>query len=189
MPKIAIVTESSSCIPGELVKKYDIKVVPHHIHFQDGVYLDDVDLKTVDFYKMQREAKESGKKIPTTVAATPADWLKAYQEVRRKADTIIALTLSRDLSPACEWAIQAGQQIAPFPVEVVDSRTIGGALAFMVLAAARAAQAGKSPDEVIQVIENMKPRANFIAMVETLYYLAKGDVLVRLRLGLAPCSA
>jgi fatty acid-binding protein DegV len=72
MPKIAVVTDSTSCIPQELIKEYNIKAVPFHIHFEDKVYSDDTDLKSTDFYKMQKEAKESGKNIPTTASATTA---------------------------------------------------------------------------------------------------------------------
>ena len=68
----------------------------------------------------------------------------------------------------------AAEEISPLPIEVIDSRTIGGAMCFVVLAAARVAKAGGSLIEVAQAAKDMMPRVNFLITVETLYYLVKG---------------
>jgi len=58
-------------------------------------------------------------------------------------------------------------------VEVIDSRAVAGVLGFIVLEAARAAERGASLQEVCDAARSMMKRAILIAMVDTLYYLAR----------------
>jgi DegV family protein with EDD domain len=64
--------------------------------------------------------------------------------------------------------------MSPLPVEVLESRATGEALGLIVLAAARAAKAGKSLAEVAQTAKDMMPRVNLLITLETLYYVARG---------------
>jgi len=84
----------------------------------------------------------------------------------------------KGLSAIPEAAVQARERFkAENPnvtIEIIDSRTATGAQGFIVLEAARAAQAGKSLAEVVQVAQDMIPRVKFVVAVETLKYLIKG---------------
>jgi DegV family protein with EDD domain len=65
------------------------------------------------------------------------------------------------------------EELPHLSINVVDSRTAGGAQGFVALAAARAAAMGKDLDEVTRTAELMIPRVHMIAVLDTLYYLAR----------------
>lgn len=62
MKKVAIVTDTTACIPQEQVAKYAIEVVPVELIFEDKVYRDGIDISPSEFYALLRQAK----KLPTT---------------------------------------------------------------------------------------------------------------------------
>ena len=53
--KVAIVTDTTACIPKELVAKYNIEVVPVDYIFGDRVYHDGIDLTTTEFHQSRRQ--------------------------------------------------------------------------------------------------------------------------------------
>jgi len=73
----------------------------------------------------------------------------------------------------------AEEEMPRVAINIVDSRTAGGAEGFVALADARAAASGKDLAQVRAVAEEMKPRANMIAVLDTLEYLAKAGRIPR----------
>jgi len=60
--KIAIVTDSLSSMPAELIKQYDIKVVPQVLIWGEETFLDFVDITPSEFYARL----ETAEVMPTT---------------------------------------------------------------------------------------------------------------------------
>ena len=79
------------------------------------------------------------------------------------------------LSATHEAAVQGAETIKSenpnINIEIVDSKTATGALGFVVLEAARAAKAGKSLADVVQVVQDMLSRVKFFMSPDTLKYL------------------
>jgi len=172
MAKVRIVADSSVCLPKELVKKYGIELVPETIIFGSKVYRDGVDLVPHEFYVLLGQAKD----LPTTSAPSPQDFMDAYQSVAQGADAIACILVTSAFSQmGLEAALTARDDISQVPpIEIVDSRTAVGAYGFVVLAAARAAAAGKPLPEVLKAAEDVQKRVNLIFTLDTLKYLAKG---------------
>ena len=63
---IAIVTDTTACIPQDKVAEYAIELVPVEVIFDGQVYRDGIDITPVEFYKMLQTAK----KLPTTSGAS-----------------------------------------------------------------------------------------------------------------------
>ncbi|HLE02578.1 MAG TPA: DegV family protein, partial [Dehalococcoidia bacterium] len=59
-------------------------------------------------------------------------------------------------------------------IQVLDSGTAAMAQGFVVLAAARAARAGKGLQEVMETATRIMPRVELVAVLDTLRYLARG---------------
>ncbi|GAI71337.1 unnamed protein product, partial [marine sediment metagenome] len=74
MKKVAIVTDTTACIPQEQVERYNIEVVPVELIFEDKAYRDGIDISPAEFYALLRQAK----KLPTTSASSPGPYLEAY---------------------------------------------------------------------------------------------------------------
>ena len=88
MRKVAIVTDTTACVPQEQVAKYDIEVVPVQLIFEDRTYRDGIDISPSEFYALLRQAE----KLPTTSASSPNTYLEANQKASQKAPIILCLT-------------------------------------------------------------------------------------------------
>lgn len=181
MDKVKIVTDSSNCLPPELIRKYDISVVPVAMIMDGRTYRDTIDITIDGFWKIFPTLKEQ----PTTSAVNPGDFLATFRELGKSTDKIVCILVSRVLSATQESAYQARRLVRPeFPhlnIEIIDSKSSSGGLGFIVLEAARAAQEGKSEAEVIEAATEMVSRAYYLATLDTLKYL--------IRIGRAPRHA
>ncbi len=172
MAKVGIVTDSTSCIPAELVHKYDIRIVPVALVIDGKCYLD-TELTNQEFWKLFYAAKQP----VTTQAASPTDFATTFKELAKSTDSIVCIVVSKALSATYEAAVHgsklAREEYPNLNIEIVDSKTSTGALGFIVLEAARAAHAGKSLAEVVQAARDMIPRVKFTVGMDTLKYLIR----------------
>ena len=172
MSKVAIVTDSISCLPPELVKEYDIRIVPVGLVIDRKVYKD-TELSNEKFWELFYATKEN----ITTNAGNPADFENTFAELAKNTDSIICIPVSKALSATYSMAVKAGENLKEkFPklkVAAVDSKSSTGAQGFIVLEAAKAARAGKNLDEVVKVAEDMVARVKFLSAMSTLKYLRK----------------
>lgn len=171
MSGVRVVADSSVCLPRELIKKYNIELVPETIIFGTKIYRDGVDLDPGDFYVLLGRAKD----LPTTSAPSPQDFIDAYQRAAKDADAIACVLVTSGFSQmGLQAALTAWESVPQPPIEIVDSRTAVGAYGFVVLAAAKAAADGKSLPEVLKAAESVQQRVNMVLTLDTLKYLAKG---------------
>lgn len=173
-PEVAIVTDTTACIPPEQVEKYGIKVVPVDLIFRDKVYRDGVDITPTEFYNLLREAKE----LPTTSGSLPEPYLEAFQKAGRQVKTILCITLSANLSAMFNSALLAREMakegLPNVIIEILDCGTAAAGQGLVVLAAAQKAASGGNLDEVIATTRRVMSRVKIYAALDTLYYLVKG---------------
>jgi DegV family protein with EDD domain len=173
MRKVAIVTDSVCCLPPELVAKHTITVVPLLISFRGVTHRDGVDITPTEVYRIMRKDED----LPTTSIPSPGDFVKAYTDLSQSTDSILCITLTSLQSKMYEAATvakeMAAESLPKTTIEVLDSRAVAGALGFIVLEAARAADQGASLDEVRGVAKKMMERVNALFMVDTLHFLAR----------------
>jgi len=171
MSRVGIVTDSTNCLPPELIEQFGIKVVPVGIVINDKVYRDMEEISLAQFKEMSRDLQEQ----PKTSAANPSDFINVFKELAQSTGDIVCILVSRALTATHESAYQAKrmirQELPDLNIEIIDSRTSAGALGFIVIEAARAAGEGKTLTEVIDVVEDMVPRVVYLASLETLKYL------------------
>jgi len=178
--QVAVITDSTCCLPTELVKKYDIGIVPIYIVYKGKSYRDGVDISPGEVYKIMRRKKE----LPTTSTASAGDFLDAYREASQKAKSILCITLTGLQSKTFEAAVVAKEQarevIPNTSIEVMDSRAVAGALGFVALEAARSASQGAELHQAVGAARNViMNKVTLLAMVDTLYYLAKTGRIAR----------
>jgi len=173
MKKVAIVTDTTACIPQEQVIKYDIEVVPVQLIFKDKTYRDGIDITPTGFYALLRQAD----KLPTTSSSSPIPYLEAYRKASQRAKSILCLTEPSKFSAMFNSASTA-REIAKTTlhnvvVEVLDCTTAAAGQGLVTLAAARAAASGQNLKEVISVSKNTMDQMNLFATLDTLHYLVK----------------
>ncbi|MFP3974777.1 MAG: DegV family protein [Dehalococcoidia bacterium] len=175
---IAIVTDSSACLPTEVIEEYGITVMPLNLIFGDKTYRDGIDITPTQFYTLLQKSET----IPTTSAPSTGHFINVYRRLAQNADGIICILISSKLSASYEAAIQAKdlakEGLPNTAIEVIDSHTTSNALGFIVRETARAA-AGGSMDEAMAVAHDMMERVRFFAALDTLKYLAKGGRIGR----------
>jgi DegV family protein with EDD domain len=158
---VAIVTDSAAALPAEVAAAHGISVVPMMITV-DGRSGHDGDVPI--------EGIVAASEIETA-GPSPGEFAEAIERVMT-ADGVLVLTLASSMSSTCESA-SLGASGFEGRVRVVDTQTAAGAEALVVLAAARAAEAGASIDEVELVARDVMRRVHFIAMVPSLDFLAR----------------
>ncbi len=168
---VKVVTDSVADLPPQVVDELGITVIPLNVRFGEKVYRDGIDLTTEQFYQELTRSKI----FPVTSVPSPVTFADAYDKLAEETDEILAIMLSSRLSATREVAVQSiGLMKRPCRVEVIDSERAVMAQGFLVMAAARAAQAGAKLDELIAMVRSNIPRVDMRAAFDTLEYLRRG---------------
>lgn len=167
MANVAIMTDSTCDIPPDLIKEYQINVVPLYVVWGDEELLDGKDIDNAGFYARLPQDPIH----PKTSQPTPGDFVHAIEEL--DADEVVVIALSAALSGTCDSALQARESIE-VPVHVFDSRSLSMGLGWQVLAAARERERGGSVDDIIAAAERVRDRLSLLLTVDTLEYLHRG---------------
>ena len=173
MKKVAILTDSTCCLPQELVERYDIRLVPLVIVHEGKSYRDGIDMSPSEVYRIMRRREN----LPTTSTLSAGAFLDTYRQLSQKAESILCITLTSLQSKIFDAAIvakeMAKETVPDTAIEVIDSRAVAGALGFIVLEAARIANQDGELAQAIEAARGMMGRVNFLAMLDTLFYLAR----------------
>jgi fatty acid kinase fatty acid binding subunit len=169
---VAVVTDSSSDLPAPLAASHGIEVVPLSIRFGDEELVDRRDLTPAQFWARCAASPV----LPETAAPAPGAFQAAFEgAVDRGADGLVCVTISSKLSATMSAASAAAAALeGRVPVRLVDSRSVTMGLGMIALAAARAAEAGGSVDEVADTAESLVARTRVYGTLDTLENLKKG---------------
>ncbi|MFL5731886.1 MAG: DegV family protein, partial [Chloroflexia bacterium] len=175
MGRIAFVTDSTAGLPVDQVEKYRVTVVPLQVIFGTETFRDGIDLTEDQFFERLKAAK----KLPTTSQPTTSDFEEAYTKLLNdpEVDSIISVHLSSVLSGTYGAAAAAAERLmasSSKKIAVVDSLSGYMGEGLMVIDGARAAEEGKSHEEVVRLIEAMVPKVRVLLLVDTLEYLQRG---------------
>lgn len=172
MSKIALVTDSTTYMPPELVKKYNISVAPQVLIWGDQTYKDGVDIESSEFFTRLKTAKT----MPTTSQVAVISFQEIFQDLVGKGYEVLALLISSKLSGTVQSAMQARDLMssAREKVNVVDSQSVAMALGFQVLAVARALENGASLKDAIALAEKSHQYTGVFFAVDTLEFLHRG---------------
>lgn len=167
---VRIVTDSTSDLTPEITEELGITVVPLHVCISE-TYLDGVDLTTQEFYRKLAENKI----LPTTSAPSPQSFIDVFDKLSEETDEILAITISSKLSATYEAALEGKRRWkGKVRLEIIDSYSAIMGLGLITIAAAKAARAGCSLDEVIELTRANMKRVDFRMVFDTLEYLRRG---------------
>ncbi|TAK60245.1 MAG: DegV family protein [Dehalococcoidia bacterium] len=176
---VAIVTDSTACIPPQLAAQLGIEIVPLHLIFGGRTFVDSLAEDTSAFYELLRTSNDR----PTTAAPSPGMFIDAIGRAGRRADAVLCITVSKQFSAmydSARHAIELVRAESPgLDIRLLDSRNAAMAQGFVVVEAARAAAAGSSMADVLARAEAMTTQVTLLAMLDTLTYLARGGRVPR----------
>jgi DegV family protein with EDD domain len=178
MSKIAIVTDSTSDLPKDLIKKYNINVIPLTVHFGHEEFFDDgIALTLEDFYtKLQ-----SSEFFPKTSQPSPGNFINLYRKLLKNYDHVISIHISNNLSATMGSALLAKKDFPEGDITIIDSLAAHAPLGMMVLKAAEMNSSGASKEEIVEKVNNMIGKVKAFILPKTLENLKRGGRIGKAR--------
>ena len=176
---LQVVTDSSCDLPEELVKQFNIRIVPLTINIDDHAYLERVEITPEEFYdKMAHSCK-----LPKTSQPPPVAFAQAFRELSHLGQ-VICLTISSKLSGTYQSAC-LGRELSGVDVTVFD--TLAGSLGhgLQVLKACKLAKAGCIASEVLSELDRYRKEMKIFILLNTLENIVKGGRLSKFQGNLA----
>lgn len=164
---LRIVTDSSCDLPGELLERFKIAVVPLVVSFGTESYFD-LDLSPEAFWE-----KAADLAAPRTSQPSPGVFEEIFAELVEQGKQVICVTLTGKHSGTADTAGLAARRFGEV-VRVFDSHSLSLGVGFQVWEAARAAAAGCSMEEVIALLEDLRSRVRVMVVLDTLESVRRG---------------
>lgn len=176
---IKIITDSSADLPEELIKRYDITVVPLTVTIDGRDYLEKVDLTAEEFFTKMFASDI----LPKTSQPSPASFAETFAKFGTDTE-LLCLTISSGLSGTYQSAC-LGKELSNANVTVFD--TLAGSLGhgLQIIRAAELAEQGLSMDEIIENLAVYRENMNILVLLDTLENIVKGGRLSKFQGSLA----
>ena len=174
MAKVAIVSDSTGCIPAETVKALDIYVNYISVVFGTESYREFIDMSPEEF--LERSANYNG--LPTTSQPSPGQTIALYESLFEQGyEDIIHINISSQLSGSHQTALTCAEMVNPEHIHVFDSRTVTYTQGMFAVYAAMKAKEGASAQEILEYLEMIRENNQFYAAINDLTNLRKGGRL------------
>jgi len=171
---IGLVTDSTCDLPPEIIKKYNIQIVPVVIQVGERSYLDQVDITPKDFIQILETSNE---KLSTS-QPSPALFKKVYDKVTQRYKSIISLHISEKLSGTIQGARMGCKDMEySNKIHIVDSKTSSVALGLLVDEAAQLIQEKFKLEEIINRLKIAVDNVKIFISIPTLKYLIRSGRL------------
>jgi DegV family protein with EDD domain len=146
-----------------------ITVIPVWLLWDDDRYRDGVDIEPAAFYRRLRTSKT----LPTSSQPSAGEFEVLFRRLCEKAQAVVCVLVSAKLSGTIASAMTARAVMPEAEIHIVDARSSSMGLGLVVLAAARAAASGASPDQVVAVAKDRIQHVDFMFAVDTLEFLQR----------------
>ena len=170
MSKVALVVDSTTHLPAEMMRPYPIWEVPIMLIWGSEELRDGVDIKADEFYTRLRHSSKS----PGTSQPSPQAFKEVFSRLLADGYDILGVFISSKFSGTYASAQQAQAMLPGAKIEIIDSLTGSMGTGWPVLSAARAALAGASLAECKALVERALKHTGILLMVDDLQYLHRG---------------
>ena len=166
--KIAISAESTLDLSKELIKQYDVHIIPFTVLLGEDAY-NDGDINSQDIF----DYVEKNKILPRTSAINDFQYREYFASILEQGyDAIIHISLSSEISSSYSHAEKAAGKFDN--VYVIDSRSLSTGIALEVIYAVKLAAKGLKPEEIVEKVKARIPYVQASFVIQTLEYLHKG---------------
>lgn len=165
-----IITDSASDITEKEAEEMDIRLVWLKTKFSDG----DFPMKTEEDFCRFFDKLAEEKDLPMTSQPSPEEYLEFFEEAKSKEEEVLVLTLSSGLSGTVNAANLAKQMSEYDKIWIIDSEQAIITQRFLVQKAVELRKEGKTTEDIVEILEELKKRVTVCGMLDTLTYLRKG---------------
>lgn len=170
---IRIVVDSTSDLTEEIINKYNIKMMPLTVNFEEESYKDKIELSTAEFFEKMSKTD----KLPTTSQVTPGDFIQAFNEILAQGDEILGIFLANELSGTYSAANIAKETIGSDKIHIIDTQSVCLGSFSLILRAIELVEQNKSITEIVDTIEKEKAYIVAAFALDSLKNLEKGGRL------------
>jgi DegV family protein with EDD domain len=168
MAKIKILSDSSCDLSPELIKKYDIGIIPFYINLGGTLLLDGKEIDPNGIF----EYVEKNNILPGTIACSIEDFKLVFEKWRNEGYDVICHTISSEMSCTCQNARIAAEGMEG--IYVVDSRNLSTGVGHVVLNASIMAGEGLEAEEITRRLEVLATKVRTSFILDNLEYMRRG---------------
>jgi len=169
---IAILTDSTCDLPKEIMKHYQIHMMPLSVHFGESFYLDRLTMNPPQFYQMQQQTEVR----PTTSQPAVKEFQNKFDYLSTHYTSTLGFFISEKLSGTYQNGVKSARDVSARtgkPAFIYDSRMLTGGLGLIVLRAARAVEEGMQLGEILPQVDSWISKSHLRASIPTLNYIIK----------------
>ena len=167
---VKIVADTTAGLPRQTLKDLNIALIPQIVVFGEDSFRDDTEIDTATFLQKLKASPA----LPKTAAPPPVLYYPIFEQAQKDGQDVVVVAPSSKVSGTVRSAESAAQDFPDLKVHVVDTLTIAGNLASLVLLANQWAGQGCTADEIVRRLNEWIPRGKIYFLVNTLEYLQKG---------------
>lgn len=167
--KIRITADSTCDLSPELVEKFGVGVLPLTVVMGEKSYSDGVDITPQDIFAYVSKAGV----LPKTSAPSVEEYAEFFASQLKGVDAVIHYNISSKASASHENAAAAAKQFNG-KVFAVDSLALSTGQGLLVLKACDLAKEGRSPEDIVEITQNLRANVNTSFVPDALDYLHKG---------------
>jgi DegV family protein with EDD domain len=179
---LRIVLDSAGDLPEGWQEQFGIDIIPINIIHNGKTYLQGVDMKYEDFYQLV----ENEGAIPSTSQPTPYQFTEFYRQIAKPGDQILSIHITEKLSGTMASAKIAAQELSgEFEIRPFDSASGTLVMGMMAKEARILDRAGKTIDEIILRLEEIRNQHRLMFTLDTLKYASLSGRIKHLQAALA----
>jgi DegV family protein with EDD domain len=172
---VAVVTDTTSYLPGDVVEANGIHLVSLYVVFGGERTVREADITDYDAFFEELRGTEQ---LPTTSQPSIGDFIAVWEPLLARGDDVVSIHISGGISGTVQSAQQAAEQLerdgrGGERVRVIDSATSAGGLGLVALAAARAAAGGADLDAVVARASEAREGLKMWFAIDTLEFLKR----------------
>ena len=173
--KIQITADSTLDLTSELIKRFNIKVIPLMVTLGENTYLDGVDVKPENIYEYFDKTGE----LPKTGARSPEGYKQFFKSFTDEGYEVVHFSIGSLLSSGYSASCVGASELPN--VYVVDTKTLSSAVGLHAMAAADLVKEGKlSAKEIAEKVGARADKCQASFIIEKLKFLYKGGRCSRL---------
>lgn len=169
MEKIALITDTTADLTEEIIREYNVHVLPFRIIYKDKEYKDKIEITPQEVYDNFKV------EVPTSSLPSMQDMEDLFSKLEEEGYThAIAITLSTGLSGIYNGVKLVSENHPKITSHVMDSKAISGGEGALVQKCGQLIKEGKAFDDIIKEVYEFRKRVHIYFVVGTLEYLKRG---------------
>ena len=176
---VALVTDSTCDLPGEIIDELPIYQVPLTVSFGVDQFLDKTTISSDQFYRMLEDLEED-EEYPTSSQPSVGQFKETYSFLLEHYDSIVSLHIAGALSGTVDSAREAAKEVDESKITVIDTRQLSTSLGLLVQEVAQQLKKGANHKDLVELTKTLRGKTKILVSVKDLKYMVRGGRVNRL---------